>query len=179
MKNLEHKLSELQTIFDEIAISDWLLSGLLAKEQSAKEVHSAVTKGIVILSGIGTVTIATNLSEAGDIREKIMKESKKVERRLKLWAKPERQGQINAKILNAFLELKRSGNKNITEKAMRTLFETGVAGNSPFQTNFNQMKSIAKNNHGKVFELNRNYVEIWEPVQVFVDEYERTVFNNN
>ena len=40
-------------------------------------------------------------------------ELRKVSRKLKLWAK--RQGQINTRILNAYLELVRSGEKHITE----------------------------------------------------------------
>jgi hypothetical protein len=38
------------------------------------------------------------------------------------------------------------------------------------------MKAIAERNHGKVFEVTGQFVDVWEPVKEFVKEYERTVF---
>ncbi|MEY8239475.1 MAG: hypothetical protein RPT25_03955 [Cycloclasticus sp.] len=50
-------------------------------------------------------------------------------------------------------------------------------GEANFNTNFVQMRNIAENNHGKVFELNGELVKIWQPVRHFVDEYERAILS--
>ncbi|CAC9621672.1 hypothetical protein [uncultured Gammaproteobacteria bacterium] len=36
------------------------------------------------------------------------------------------------------------------------------------------MTNIAEKNHGKIFEQNANCIEIWDPVRLFVSEYEKT-----
>lgn len=178
MENIENKLLELQLVFDEIAFSDWVLSGLVAKEESAKGIYSTITKGRVILSEIENLTLVRTTEKKQ--YDKIEMEKKqydkietdeinKVQRRLKLWAKPERQNNINARILNTFLELKRYGNGVVTEKDIQNTL------NPPkFKSNFDQMRNIAEKNHGKIFEQKMNHIEIWQPVRIFVSEYEQT-----
>ncbi len=102
----------------------------------------------------------------------IDKEINKVKRKLNRWAR--RQTQINAKILNAFLELKRSGNKYITEKNIQDKLDIPT-----FIKNFPKMRNIAERNHGKIFVEKNGCIEIWEPVSKFVSEYEVTIFGNN
>ena len=58
---------------------------------------------------------SSNLEQNRDIQ----KEIEKVKNKLELWAKPERQENINARILNVFLKLKQSGNECVTEKDMQ------------------------------------------------------------
>ena len=66
-------------------------------------------------------------------------EMNKVQRRLEQWAQPKKQKQINAKILNAFLELRRSGRKGITEKDIQNKSYIPT-----FKNNFTQMKEIGE-----------------------------------
>jgi hypothetical protein len=107
------------------------------------------------------------LHETTDIEE-----VRKVNRRLKFWAK--RQDQINSKILNAFLKLKRSGLTTIKEVDLKN----ELPEEKTFDINFSQMKSIAEKNHGKVFEQYGENISIWSPVAKSIDEYEKIVFEN-
>jgi hypothetical protein len=42
------------------------------------------------------------------------------------------------------------------------------------QSNIQLITNIAEKNHGKIFEQNVNCIEIWDPVCLFVSEYEKT-----
>ena len=102
-----------------------------------------------------------------------LNEVNKVARRLKRWAN--NQTQINAKILNEYLKLKRDGVKHITEGVLRT----NVGDDATFFKNYPQMKIISPKNHGKVFHIvddgRREDIVIWEPVRSSVDEYAKVV----
>ena len=111
---------------------------------------------------------SSNLEQNRDIQ----KEIEKVKNKLELWAKPERQKNINARILNVFLKLKQSGNECVTEKDM----QKQLPNISTFESNFNQMKIIAERNHGKIFEETNGYIEIWEHVRLLVSKYEQEIF---
>ena len=97
-------------------------------------------------------------------------EVNRVAGRLTLWAN--NQHQINARILNAYLILKRSGESQITVGMLQAEY-----GEANFNTNFVQMRNVAANNHGKVFELNGELVEIWQPVADLISQYEMNVFH--
>ena len=102
--------------------------------------------------------------------ESIIKdEINKLHRRIPLWAR--RQHQINSKILTLFLRMENEGLTDITEEMLLDRYEN----KSEFYTNFQQMKAIAPNNHGKVFDVNKGIVKIWTPVQSLVDEYREIV----
>ena len=45
-----------------------------------------------------------------------------------------------------------------------------------FQSNFNQMKTIAPHNYAKVFDVSDDVVTIWPVVEIHVRDYERKVF---
>lgn len=113
--------------------------------------------------------IASGQKSVSTAKEKL--EIKKVKRRLQLWARPERQNNINSRILNAFLELKTTGNGCITREDI----QTKLPDMEKFESNFNQMKIIAENNHGKIFEQQGDCIEIWGPVRKFVDKYEKDI----
>ncbi|MBL7002567.1 MAG: hypothetical protein ISR69_00900 [Gammaproteobacteria bacterium] len=101
-----------------------------------------------------------------------LEEVRKVNRRLKLWAK--RPNQINSKILNAFLRLKRSGLTTITESNLKN----ELPEEKSFESNFLQMKIIAEKNHCKVFEQFGENISLWRPVITGINEYENIVFEN-
>jgi hypothetical protein len=162
MNNTEYKLSQAQEIFKNVAFH------IVAKEISTKETHSMVLEGLEILSDIEK-SIKTENTKENQYNQNENNEIKKVQRKLKLWAKSERQGQINARILNAFLELKQTKDDCITLNDL----QNKLPGNN-IQINLQQMTSIAQQNHGKIFEQNANCIEIWEPVRLFVSEYEKT-----
>jgi hypothetical protein len=94
-------------------------------------------------------------------------EIEKVANRLKRWA--HNSNQINSRILQMFLKLK-FNNKVVTVEQMSRMYWDGNKL-TEFFTNFNQMKIIAPKNHGKVFEVVNNEVNIWEPVGEFVKEF--------
>ncbi len=162
--NIEYQLSQVEIIFENVAF-------LIAKEMPAKEIHSTIIKGLIILSEVKKSITIKNTKES-EHNQNETKEIKKVQSRLKLWSKPERQQNINSKILNAFLKLKQSGKEHITEINIKN----ELTDIDDFKNNFDQMKNIAEKNHGKIFEQNRNYIEIWQPVSLFISEYEKAVF---
>lgn len=100
----------------------------------------------------------------------IQNEIRKVNKRVRRWAI--NQQQINAKILTLFLNLERVGTNNITQQMLLQAYNN----QAEFNRNFQQMKEITPNNHGKVFDVENDVVKIWEPVQDVVNEYKRIVF---
>lgn len=98
-------------------------------------------------------------------------EVKRVGSRLRLWAR--RTEQINARILRAFLLAQREGVKPITLEEIRERIPgTPIP---KLEANFNSMRFIASNNHGKVFDYDGLEVSIWPPVAAFVREFEQVV----
>lgn len=164
MNNAEYQLSQAEIIFENAAF-------LIVKGVSAKEIHSNIIKGLIILSDVKKSIAIKNTKENG-YNQSESSEIEKVRRKLKLWSKPERQQNINSQILNAFLKLKQSGKEHITEIDI----QNELQNIDDFKNNFDQMKNIAEKNNGKIFEQNRNYIEIWKPVSVFISEYEKVVF---
>ena len=141
---------------------------MLVDDASRKDVHSKLVECLVILEQANTEGEITPNQIALSDSEEI----NKVARRLKMWAKSERQNQYNAKILNAYLTLAREGRQNITENDLY-----GATGEeSWFWPNFNQMKTIADRNHGKVFDVDGQFVNIWPSVMPSVKAYEEKVF---
>jgi hypothetical protein len=95
-------------------------------------------------------------------------EINRVQRRVKRWF--ERRWQINSKILYAFMDLyEKNGEVRYDDLRNAVNIET-------FWTNFEQMKTIAPHNHGKIFEQTGNYVVLWDKVETFIlDHYHRHV----
>lgn len=110
-----------------------------------------------------------NISET----DEDVNEINKVASRIKGWAK--NQDQINSKILTSFLELSRKDNKYITEDNLKLYFKSKFP-KIRFDSNFYHMKTIDSHNHGKVFEQTGENITIWEPVRLYVEEYEKQVF---
>lgn len=142
---------------------------MLVDDARRHEIHSKLVNCLVILD-----KWKDNDSEIDRSSNDEAQEIKKVSRRLKLWAKSNRQSQYNSKILNAYLELRRSGKTKISEEDIKS--KLGL--NTWFSHNFLQMKIIADRNHGKVFEVKGEYVNIWKPVEAVVNNYEKQVFEN-
>jgi hypothetical protein len=141
---------------------------MLVDDASRKEIHAKIVNCLVVLEQF-------EQSEClGSETEVELSEVNKVSRKLKRWARPERQNQYNSRILNAFLELKRTKKEPITESDI----DNHLGENAWFATNFDQMKSISDKNHGKVFEVNGQQVTIWLPVEAAVREYEAQLFKN-
>lgn len=156
-------LDELRSELEEAAF-------MLVDDSDRKEIHSKLVKCLILLDKIKS---GANQEDAKLERESSA-EIAKVVRRLKMWSKPERQSQFNSQILNAYIELKRSGLEKITEEDIHS----HIGPNSWFISNFIQMKVVADRNHGKIFDSDGRYVTIWGPVQSAVHEYERVVFQS-
>ena len=164
MKHIEPKLAKLKNHLETAAfmVSKWALE---------KEAHSAIVQSLIIVSeieGMFTMPKKQETDEKIDIDE-----VNKVNRRLKLWAR--KPNQINSKILNAFLRLERSGITKITETDLRN----ELSKEKSFESNFSQMKIIAKKNHGKVFEQYGESISLWNPIVAGIREYEKIVFEKN
>ncbi len=143
---------------------------MVRKGDSEKKAHSEIVQSLIMLAELKDALLKPIMP---DTHEKTaVQEVKKVGRRLKLWAK--RPSQINTKILNAFLKLKRSGVTVITENDLKN----ELPEESFFDSNFAQMKIIAEKNHGKIFEHYGDNIHIWEPVASDIREYEKVVFEN-
>ncbi|MCF6196179.1 MAG: hypothetical protein L3J50_05690 [Emcibacter sp.] len=103
--------------------------------------------------------------------DKTNNEIRKVERKLKRWAK--NKDQVNAKILNYFLVLQQKGNNKITQCELEKLAKK--EGIKNFYGNFHGMCKISPKNHAKVFDVNNKIVSIWEPVKPFIDQYKKCI----
>lgn len=101
----------------------------------------------------------------------IQLEINKVRNKLSLWAnRPE---QICSKILNKYLELSSGGSSITLGKLKSALPELKT-----FNANFNQMKIISERNHAKIFEINNDLIEIWQPVKNLIDQYQKDINGN-
>lgn len=167
MNKIESKLSQLKDKLESTAF-------LVSKTGSEKQIHSEIVQSLVIVSEISQLLETGNNSQhEKKYSTEEDREVKKVINRLRLWANPSRQGQINSRILNSFLKLERSGISVITESALRNdLFDV-----STFESNFTQMKVIAEKNHGKIFDQYGDKVILWEPIIPYIREYEELVFH--
>jgi len=166
MSKIESKLDSLKQHLESAAF-------LVSRGELEKEAHTEIVRGLIIVSELRSMLNKQSfepLHKPISRKPTDVEEVRKVNRRLKLWAM--RQSQINSKILNAFLKLKRSGLTTITEARLRNELPEARS----FYSNFAQMKIIAPNNHGKVFEQYGDNVSIWEPVVGAVKEYEKVVF---
>lgn len=93
-------------------------------------------------------------------------EVEKVRRKLKRWSKRPRQ--ISSRILNKYLELSEKSNFITKEQLGSELPELKT-----FSSNFDQMNIISDKNHAKIFEMNGDSIQIWEPVASLVSAYKR------
>ena len=93
-------------------------------------------------------------------------EVEKIARKLPKWGRNPKQ--YNTRILNAYLTLRRKSHVPIEQQ------DIAVALGNPnwFRRNFNQMVNFGTQNHGKIFQRADDFVEVWEPVQSLVEEYE-------
>jgi hypothetical protein len=97
-----------------------------------------------------------------DIENEILR----VQRRIPRWFK--NRTQYNSRILYSFLELY-FNNDTVTVDMIKT-----KANIDTFDQNFSQMKTIAPQNHGKIFEVVGENVELWEPVkEIVLNHYNR------
>jgi hypothetical protein len=98
-------------------------------------------------------------------------EIEKVYKRIPKWIQKDKQ-QINSIILLTFLELLKE-NKSLSREILKKECNSLV---NDFNGNFNQMAQFGEKNHGKVFEVNRDEVRLWEPVAKFIlNEYKRNL----
>ncbi len=102
-----------------------------------------------------------------DLDKKIADEVRKVAKRIRGWSKKPKQK--NSKILFTFQKLKKEcdGGCVTTEQ----LVDAYDGDAKEFYSNFNQMKTIAERNHGKIFEIVDECVELWEPVVDVVSKW--------
>lgn len=163
---------------------------LVSKEGAARQAHAELISALVglaeverlwtdesLVSGVNGVGVpAREVFPTGRTQrdanepDTSKEEVGKVRSRLEWWAKPERQHQFNARILNAFLRLTAGKEpRTISEHLLRT----ELKDIKNFDSNFIQMKTIAPKNHGKIFQQHGSTVSIWDPVLPFVLNYER------
>lgn len=188
MSTIASKLALLRDRLESIAF-------LVSTGEGAKHVHSEIVKALVIVADAERACLENTLerqeaevvqvsSEKSEYRNeyfadhptrrhsaRFIAEVEKVRNRLQLWARPDRQQQINSQILNAFLRLESSGVSTIRESDLRRQLPSLRS----FETNFAQMKIFAERNHGKIFDSDGDVVTVWEPVLPYVREYQKAV----
>lgn len=145
----------------------WLKS--LYKKENINS-HSNTSYQLEAESELKQEPETTNRVERVSLSPELLAEKNKARNRLELWAK--RQNQINSRILNAYLTLERKGYTRITT----SMISNQLRDIKSFQSNFNQMKTIAPHNHAKVFDVLDDVVTIWPVVEIHVRDYERKVF---
>jgi len=112
----------------------------------------------------------TNKSSSAELD---LTEMNKVERRLKLWSRPDRQHQVNAKLLNLYLKLAERDEQVTVDQ-----FREAYGDDAEFLQNYPQLKNISPKNHGKVFEEVNQVVSIWQSVEQYVIEYKDAISRN-
>jgi hypothetical protein len=94
-------------------------------------------------------------------------EIKRVKNRIFRWFK--NKDQINSKILYAYIKLYEKNNVVQYDDLKN---EVNISINiSTFGTNFEQMKTIAPHNHGKIFEQKDNKVILWDKIEKIIWDY--------
>jgi len=89
----------------------------------------------------------------------------KVINRIPLWLK--NGNQINSTILITYLRI-RENNDNILIDDLKKATKLG----DKFESNFDQMRYISKNNHAKVFQVQDGKIELWNKVREYIiDRY--------
>lgn len=141
---------------------------LVSRGGSERQAHSELVRALIALSEIERAYSTGGAVET--VSERDAAEVRKVQSRLRLWARPDRQHQINVRIVNAFLRLEKSGAVVGEDDLRRELVDV-----DSFDSNFAQMKTIADKNHGKIFEQEGSAVKLWAPIECYVREYERAV----
>ncbi|MDO5858600.1 hypothetical protein Q2490_15045 [Myroides odoratimimus] len=120
---------------------------------------SSLSKEILI----NTDKEVNNLADKEYYLDRIDLEILKVERRVPKWFSNEKT-KINSIILYSYLELLKD-NEFVTKKDLEEKSSLHI---NKFNTNFNQMAHFGENNHGKVFEVVKDKVYLWEPVKNFI-----------
>lgn len=90
-------------------------------------------------------------------------EIEKVLRKVPIWIEKADQ-QINSIILISFLDLLQD-NEFVSRKQLKEECASRV---NDFDGNFSQMAQFGQKNHGKVFEVVKDEVRLWEPVSEFI-----------
>lgn len=156
MDGLNTKLQAIEDILGNAAF-------LVSKGGREREAHSEILKALTI-----TLSLKQGIEQApADQQANVAVEINKVQSRLQKWAKNPQQK--NARILRAYLDLKKNGHKTITEEQLKA----GLPKDVSFEKNFPQMKNIADKNHGKVFDQRGKIIHIWEPVAPYVTAFEK------
>ena len=157
MESIAAELKRLRDLLESTAF-------LIGNNGSPEHLHSKLVEGVTIVSKLQD--LASGDAPKSAISDQIENEVKKVKNRLKLWAR--RPHQINASILNAFLDLQKTGLVVIRERDIKD----NLNDIKSFESNFNQMKIISEKNHGKIFEQSGEVVTLWPPIIPFIREYE-------
>ena len=143
---------------------------LVTQGGAARDAHAQIVRGLVLLAELESAYLKPISTAAPTLDTS--EEINKVKRRLGLWVK--RPGQINARILTAYLKLERSGSTKITEADLKS----ELRDEATFESNFLQMRILADKNHGKIFETYGDRVTLWPPVVPAIREFEKAIFGN-
>lgn len=125
------------------------------------ELESKIAQTMVI--SIDSQVMRTKMSTIDEDQE-----VKKVRGRLLRWGN--NPNQINSRILTLFLKLKKTG-EPVTVDALRLAYGNA----SEFDKNFVQMKMISERNHGKVFDVEDGFIELWPKVREYVEAFANQV----
>ncbi len=151
---------------------------LVAEKAPSNQVHAKIVDCLVLAAKITDESINapphrtdsdSYIASASGQNKKETEEINQVRRRLPRWKNNPQQ--INSRILAAFLELRNKGSNEITQEQIKEKFNGDI---DKFDGNFSQMINFGAQNHGKVFERNGAFIEIWEPVKEAVARFENS-----
>jgi hypothetical protein len=157
-KDLKQKHSS--KIIDELESN---ISIIVKSNKSVQQNRDLIKEENFHSSGISSTK---NLTE----EEEIISEINKVERKIPLWLSNSRKNNINSQIFTNFMELLE--NNEFVEK--NRLVEVCKEVDK-FEGNFSQMSQFGPKNHAKIFDVKKNQIRLWKPIETFVKEY----YNNN
>lgn len=136
------------------------------KESIQLENELLETKLLAIIGNAQAILNSEQFTQNNALSEKEMleeQEIQKVHRKVPRWLN--NKTQYNYKILTTFMNL---SNNNSMPISVSILERYSNIEDNKFLSHFNQMKTISKRNHAKVFEEIYGEVKLWEPVSEFI-----------
>lgn len=170
--------SIIESILEKYKSGDQVEIDIQEVEEEIIKAHHPITESFLFLcrgchikydSNEGIEHKIKNQSSAGNNFKKnedsneLENEVRRVQNKLPRWFR--NKNQYNSRILYAFIRLHEK-NPNVTLEDLKR--ESNL---ETFDINFTQMKTIAPQNHGKVFELEGQYVKLWDRVEDIVWSY--------
>ena len=135
------------------------ISIIVKSNKSVQQNRNLIKEENFYTSGISSTRDLTE-------EEEIISEINKVERKIPLWLSNSRKNNINTQIFTNFMELLEDNEFVEKNRLVEVCKEI-----DKFEGNFSQMSQFGPKNHAKIFDVKKNQIRLWKPIETFVKEY--------